>query len=233
MRRGLLALAFLGLTTLGCGRLIGPFFLGAPTPEEAVRRSLTQGASPEVAATFRVLGTREWEGGVIVLYATHEAAEGDRPAMQMFGYTLTRRQGGSWISTGGGAFGGSAPPSAEQLVDYGIGTNNDLAIIFGRTLAPEVAAVEATFSNGESARDATEDGVFALVSEGAASACELRVLGADDRELGRFDLTPHPAPGKERGRPENACPPPAAPDAKAPSAPRESRETQPETATWT
>jgi hypothetical protein len=65
--------------------------VGAPTPEEAVRQNNVR-FSPENAATFQVLGMREWEGRVVVLYSYFRAPN------QMFGYGLgwknTRRHMG-------------------------------------------------------------------------------------------------------------------------------------------
>ncbi|MCZ7571755.1 MAG: hypothetical protein M5U01_24655 [Ardenticatenaceae bacterium] len=202
-RRGLLGLALLALTTLGCGRFLGPLLApGAATPEEAVRRTVN--ASPEIAATFRVWGRRQSPHGVVVLYTTRRPAEDQTAPMEMFQYSLVEWKWGGWWPVSGGGFGSSEPASPEVLVDYGTSRGN-LTIIFGRVLAPEVSAVEATFDNDQTLRDDAADNVFALIAPAGTAPCELRVLGAEEQVLRRFDLGPAPAPGKESLMLPNSC----------------------------
>jgi hypothetical protein len=52
--------------------------------------------------------------------------------------------------------------------------------VYGERLVP---AVEATFGNGQTVRDAAADGVFLLATTNAQTVCELRVLGAHDAVL--------------------------------------------------
>lgn len=202
VRRGLLALALLALASVGCGQILGPLLSpGAPTPAEAVRRTVA--ASPEVAATLRVLGTRETAAGVVVLYTVRQPANGERPAMEMLHYSLVERRWGGWRPTSGGGFGSSEPTPPENLVEYGT-SRGDFTIVFGRVLSPDVAAVETRLDNDQALRDDTTGEVFALLAPAGSTPCELRVLGADGRVLRRFDLAPPPAPGKA-GAPPNQC----------------------------
>ncbi len=197
--------AFLLLTLAGCGAL-----LGAPTPEQAVRESETR-IHPEIAASLQILGRRSWARGVVVLYSYVQPARDEMPAMQMFGHSLVERTAlGTWQTHGGGAGGSSAPPPKEDWVDFGRGSGsndqNSYSLIFGRTLSPEVKAVEASFDDGQTLRDTTLDGFFVLITPKLVQACEMRVLGADDQVLRRIDLAHQFAPGKGAGEPANNCP---------------------------
>ncbi len=162
--------------------------VAAPTPEEAARQNSVR-FSPDIAATFQVVGTRGWEGGVVVLYTYLREQE------PMFGYALTRQLPfGAWEVTIAGA-GDADPPVPENLVDYRDGGGSgafglgQFTIVFGRTLKPEVAQVQVTFANGQVLRDETADGVFALIAPSSTFGCELRVFGAQG-ELLRHIATP-------------------------------------------
>ncbi len=161
--------------------------LAAPTPEEAARLNSTR-FSPETAATFQVVGTRGWEGGVVVLYTYL------REQAPMFGYALTRQLPfGAWEVTNAGA-GDADLPVPENLVDYRDGGGSgafglgEFSIVFGRTLRPEVAQVQVTFANGQVVRDETADGVFALIAPATTFGCELRVFGTKGELLHQVAL---------------------------------------------
>ncbi len=81
------------------------------------------------------------------------------------------------------------------------------AFIAGRVLAPgRVAAVEASFDDGGTARGRVEGQAFILVGWGARNGCELRALDPGGRVLERIPLVGSSGPGVARG-----CPRPGAP----------------------
>ncbi len=203
----LLMLSLLLWVLAGCS-VVPP----ALTPQESARQS-TLTMSPESAATFQVMGTRQWERGVVVLYTYLQPAQEQRPPMQIFGYTLVVPSGwGTWQAVGSGAGGSNAPPPAENLVHYSYGGGGGsqrgfFSIVSGYVLAPNVAAVEITFDNGQVLRDKTGDGLFAVVTTAKVAACELRVLDDQGQILRRIDTSSTASPSKEPGGPPaSSCP---------------------------
>jgi hypothetical protein len=154
------------------------------------------------AQGLKVLSTQAWSQGVIILYSALCPLESssDKATMQpVFGHKVVKRNGSTWQVSGGGSYGtepGSA--SSEQLVEYGISRSSNTnsssqasehyTILYGRVLQPKVAAVEATFDNGQILRGRSSNGVFALLAAGATGLCELRILGADNQILKQEDL---------------------------------------------
>jgi hypothetical protein len=168
--------------------------LAAPTPEEAAQLNSTR-LSPETAATFQVVGTRRWEGGVVVLYTYL------REQAPIFGYALTRQLPfGAWEVTIAGA-GDADPPVPENLIDYRDGGGSGafglggFTIVFGRTLAAEVARVQVTFANGQVVQDEGADGAFALIAPATTFGCDLRVFGAKGELLRHIAMPGRLAPG--------------------------------------
>jgi hypothetical protein len=201
----LLVTMLLLLVSTACDELIGPL-----TPPEAYRQFHVRDA-PESAATFQVVATRQWERGAVVLYTYVRPAQGQTPPLQIFGYDLVEdRGGGSWRITGGGEGGRPGPPPAKELISYSSGSGwnrvrGDFSIVYGRTLAPQVAFVEATFDNGQVLRDGTGDGFFVLITPVSTTPCELRALDAEGQVLRRIDAAARAAPAKEFSMPEDNC----------------------------
>ncbi len=170
--------------------------VGALTPEEAARQNSARN-SPESAATFQVVGTRQWQRGVVVLYTYLRAPK------QMVGYALTTQTpSGAWQMTN--AYAGNADlPVRENLVDYREGGGSgafglgEFTIVAGQTLAPEVAQVQVSFANGQVLQDETADGVFALIAPASTFGCELRVFGAKGELLRRIAMPGQLAPGSK------------------------------------
>ena len=117
---------------------------------------------------------------------------------QHLGHWFIRHEPPIWRSKGGGQGAVTlTPPPASDLIEYAgggrAGGGRWIDFVYGRILAPEVAAVEVRFANGPTVREAPSDGLFVVAGEQTDGPCELRALGADGRELRRIDLgPPHP-----------------------------------------
>lgn len=169
--------------------------------------------SPDIK-NLRVHGTRPMpHNGRLVLYSA-DCSPADRRAVatQVFSYALVTPRGPFWETTGISArFEGSGQATDANLVAYDTRGNHGegYAIVFGWVTSPRVAAVEASFDNGQIRRDGVIDGVFALTNFDAHAVCELRVVDSNDRVLERiaipsFDMHVDPtAPGVF---PQNTCP---------------------------
>ena len=165
--------------------------VGALSPEQAAQQ-MARGPGGKPDPT-QMLGRRTLANGTVIVlhHSTHTNPDGQQA--NMLGYTVVERAGLNWQPDTSGALGGTPPP-ASDFVSYDNGLANDsqgdFPIMWGETLAPEVVAVEARFSNGEIARDDVANGVFAFASTDAFSVCELRVLGEADKELRKITFDP-------------------------------------------
>ena len=155
------------------------------TPEQAVRQAVAGNAQAGGANNFQVLGKRSWRDGVVVLYTTNDPWN---PAQDTIGYMFVEQQRGSWQVRASSRGHSAVPASVNRRVDYGAGIGfaqvDPFFIVYGRTLAPDVAAVEATFSDGQIVRDTTHDTVFALVTSMTPQAVipyMLRVFNAQNQ----------------------------------------------------
>jgi hypothetical protein len=144
------------------------------------------------ANNFQVLGKRSWRDGVVVLYTTTDPWN---PAQDTIGYAFGKQQRGSWQVRASSSGRSAVPLPANRRVDYGAGIGFDQVepffIVYGRALAPDVAAVEATFSNGQTVRDTANDKVFALVTPMKPQAvipCALRVFNPQNQVVEQFPL---------------------------------------------
>jgi hypothetical protein len=168
----------------------------AATPEQVIRQNILCPSPTTQAQDFRVLGTRQWSQGVVVLYsAICPSRESKQASPQIFGYSVLVSKGSGWEQIGNDSaefFMDRPQLPPEELVWYG-GSNysNDkgetYALTYGKVLSPEVAAVEITFDNGKIQRDEAANGVFVLISPGANHSCQMRVLGKDDKILRRIN----------------------------------------------
>jgi hypothetical protein len=170
------------------------------SPEDWLRQLYAKGP-PEPARSLRILGRREWEKGVLLFISYRDVGLGG----EMFGYSLLERvpEGEGWTTAGGQLHGSSETRPASEFVDWGMGAGGgmktalgvpvemrqDPVVVYGRALTPDVQAVAVTFTNGQRLRDEAPDGMFAIVLEPTALACEVLVLGKADQVLWRIDLT--------------------------------------------
>lgn len=155
------------------------------SPQAAAQRGAQTGRAP--LTNYEPLAQRDIGNGlVVVVHRYVEAATPERPATPWFGYGVAEQTDNGWFSPSSGAVGLDPPPPAGNLVMHSIGYTGyqtDRSFIYGETLAPEVAAVEATFNTGQILRDEADDGVFVLAAPRNATSAELRVLRQDGTVL--------------------------------------------------
>ena len=190
MKISLMGLGLLALAISGCQLTRLP-----TTPEEVVRQDFNSLCPDSVATNareFQVRGTRKVSDRVVVLYSSICPTSGEQiTPLRKFGCSILKRNGIGWqLTNGGGETGSNTVPAPEALVQYVISTPKDddgshSAIVCGQVLSLKVAAVEATFDNGQTLRDKTTDGVFVLLLPGASSVGEVRILGANNQILRR------------------------------------------------
>lgn len=187
-------IGLVALTTSSCA-----LSLLAALPEEAIYQSVNCPTRENTRAkSFQVLSTEKWSEGIVVLFKALCPAPDQSSSLQpVFGHKVVRRQGMNWQVSGTGSYGTDASirskTTKQNLIEYGISQSPDQSadrytILYGRVLKPKVAVVEATFDNGKVVRDRPSNGVFALISIGATSICELRVMGPDNQILQQIDL---------------------------------------------
>ncbi len=146
--------------------------------ERLARESVPPCSDPgfvERVRHFKVFAKRETPLGVLAFYTGVCAlllGGGDR----FYGYIRVtkdgERSGGSWMREG-------SSPSGAELVEFRTDSDRSdksrYASIYG-LVSPAVAAVEATFSDGQTDRMEPVDRAFALVAVGADEVRELRLL---------------------------------------------------------
>ncbi|MBD2541681.1 hypothetical protein [Coleofasciculus sp. FACHB-SPT36] len=168
----------------------------AATPEQVVRQNNLCPSPTTQAQEFRVLGTRQWSQGVVVLYsAICPSRDRKQAPPQILGYSVLVSKGRGWEQIGNDSaefFTARPQLPPEELVWYGSSnySNNKgetYALTYGKLLSPKVAAVEITFDNGKILRDEAANGVFVLISPGANHSCQMRVLSKDDKILRRIN----------------------------------------------
>lgn len=182
----------------------GVYPLLETTPDQVIHQNVS---CPIIgSASIRdveVLSRHRWEKGLIVLYSAVCTTKDTKGRMQrVFGHQVVQRQGMNWQVSSSDSYSVSHPQqSSEKLIEYGIsqavGKNagkpkeqgDRYTILYGQFLTPRVAAVEATFDNGQVIRDDGAGKAFALISTGATRVCELRILGPDNQLLRKEDLT--------------------------------------------
>ena len=158
-----------------------------------MRRAITLFGQRELPSGFEVLETRPIPNVadiVLVRYRFLPPVDGQPSTAPAVGIQLVARQETHWSSQSGSAL--SRTSSPEQLIDYlhiaHHAGGDTYATVFGHVLTPDVAAVEATFDNGQTVRDTVNHDSFVLVAPHTNAARELRALDKSGRILRRFDL---------------------------------------------
>lgn len=190
----------LALIATGCTLSSYAIVLLSTVPKEIINQAIPCPTDrPIPAKNLQVLSTHRWSKGIVLLYSGVCPGENhSRSVRRVLGYKAVKRAGMNWQVRGSESFDLETPsPSASKasqaLIDYEISKSlrpkdDRYTILYGQALSPKVVAVEATFDNGQTVRDQSGDGVFALVASGATGVCQLRVLGADNQILQQEDL---------------------------------------------
>jgi hypothetical protein len=181
-----------GLTASSCAISI----LATALPKDLIQQSVvcpTDGKTK--VENFEVVSTHRWSHGIVVLFSGLCPGDNQKAAMKrIFGHKVVKRNGINWEVSGSDSY---SPKNSsgrpEKLVDYSVSrslkqSSNRYTVLYGQVLKPKVAAVEATFNNGQIVRDRSDNGVFALIATGATGVCEVRILGSDNQILRQEDL---------------------------------------------
>lgn len=193
MKRLLIGITgLIGLIASSCALSL----LATAIPKDLILQGVVCPNNSDVKAeNFRVISTQRWSQGIVVLYSARCPVEDRKASMQwVFGHKLVKRNGISWEISGSQSYNSSATSGKpEKLIDYRISKSmkqdgDRYTVVYGQSLKPKVAMVEATFDNGQILRDHSNNGTFALVAAGATGVCEVRVLGADHQILQQEDL---------------------------------------------
>lgn len=182
-----------------------------PRAEDWVWELERKNAPASELRTFRTLGRREWERGILVFIRYR-----DETGTEMFGYSLLEpnSEGDDWTTAGGQLY-GPATLDPTEFIDWSVGSGGGMTVLSGAVVdshvepvvfygqtSEEVKAVEATFVDDSVQRDQTNDRMFAIVVKPEARACELIVLGDQERILQKIQL-PEEIPGSQGvARPE-------------------------------
>jgi hypothetical protein len=95
-------------------------------------------------------------------------------------------------------------PYAAVTWRFGV-KRTDYLLTYGHALSSEVAVVEATFTTGQTLRDALTEGMFAIIAD-AARVCAVRVLDAEGRMLQEIGPAQHPWLAHQRAdQPAGTC----------------------------
>jgi hypothetical protein len=187
-----------GLVLVGCS--IGPQRsvprTSGPTPEAVVLQHVPHLATPRPQNVV-VQGRLPVGDGVAVLYTVGNPD--DTFNGYSLGVVLTEQRDGAWHVAGSTY--GSDGRTGDALLDYRSTAlfGRDAALLYGYVFDPQVAAIKATFDNGETLRTDVGGPMFGSVAPGAVVACEVRALNAAGQVLQQFDLTtgPHSDPNAE------------------------------------
>lgn len=183
MKRLLIALSSLLLSVVS-GYSLYYFSLSAGA---AVRRELSA-ICPENWTTkdFRLVGTQTQSQKTIAVYRVNCFDAGDY-RKSFLGYETLERRGLGWRSLEPGSHLEVLPEFTQGYVEYGTVNHENqhdrLAMIYGEILGSEVTAIEVDFDTGESWRQETKDGVFAIASPEATKVLEIRVLSENGQIL--------------------------------------------------
>jgi hypothetical protein len=172
--------------------------LVAATPETTLNQGFScPGPEAVEAQDFQVLAVRKWAGGVVALSRglCPSGSPTGNSQQSVLSYRLVQRRGREWQLGSSGSH--VIPPKraksshkTESLIEYKVDTvaRSRYSIFYGQVLSPKVSAVEVTFDNGKILRDKALDGLFALVAPGATGVCDVRMFGADNQILQRYEL---------------------------------------------
>ncbi len=177
------------------------FFLAAGTSARARKPGadavVCGGGHP--AQNVQLHGTRRSPVGTVTLYSAACPSLFKKGEMQQgFGFSIRSRRRfvghdvmRSW--TDRLQLMHEVQPPGRPLVEWdhapgSDSTGSSYTIVYGKVLAPEVVAMEATFGNGRGVLDTPEASGFAIVLPDATDVCSLTALGEERQILGRINM---------------------------------------------
>jgi hypothetical protein len=144
--------------------------------------------SDPTVRSVQILGSRTWSDGAVVLYTTVGGIPGRSSTVHMFGVEVHRNPKGNIGFRGGSASEKGAIMPASALLCHGVALGSHYSIVFGRAKLPDVAAVEADFANGNTSRDETNDGVYAVIESAGTLPTNVRALDSNGNVLYQSSL---------------------------------------------
>ncbi len=187
MKRRLLCL--LGITGLGLSSSL--VMVWNAFPRSLLNQTVACPTNRAVLASgVQILETQYWQGGMIALYSAVCPKNPKGETQRVLGYKILRREGMNWLVEGSDGHAVTfVPSSTKHLAEYEVSyptdaTQKRYTVLYGQVFSSRVAAIEATFDDGQVVRELTLSGVFALVLPKPAIVCEVRMLGVDNQILG-------------------------------------------------
>jgi hypothetical protein len=150
-------------------------------------------ATRVVPDSFKLLTTREWPRGLLVVYEVKCYLREKGTTFETFWCDLFEKKANVWLHIGGSGIGLDIPIRSEELVQYSHGfiTGADgvsNAFAYGKTLSSEITSVEAVFNSGETVEDYTPDEVFAVALPSTLAVEELRLKNYRGEVIGIIQL---------------------------------------------
>lgn len=204
-RLTVLLVVALVLPMTGCGSVLNKFGIEqaermapppAQTPEEAVEQFTKMVGNGELPPGFQILGTHaipDVDNVRLVAYRFLRPT-GDTPPRLIpgIGLQVVVQEPDRWSAQTGKAIARTEGP--PHLIEYFHTTHQfggrTATAVLGHVLSPDVAAVEATFDDGQTLRTDVVDAHFVVVAPGASATRELRVLGSAGEVLRYIESPP-------------------------------------------
>lgn len=179
--------------------------------QNTVFQVVTSRQSPEMAASYLMLGSRPGFLGQVVAYWMCRPATPNTPAATISGYEIVQKFRGKGGNSLGGIEFEEAVPAADSLIEFIAHTQNlgseKRNILFGRILSPEVRALEIVYADDQRLRWQVVGNGFLLFRQEPVDWTELRVLGENDQVLKTYDLTfENPTLSERDEHGEQTCP---------------------------
>lgn len=185
------------LVAAGCGK-VGRDSIGTPVVEPALAAYFAEGHGQAAAETIRIVKTKPWADGVVVMYyaATEDPGEGE---WQWFAYLTLAN--GKWVLRG--PLAGIEKTRCNRTSGARLGEEGDVYLRFGHVCDLEATQVRIVWRGNEFppvVEELFEDGRFFTIRSPAPSwpPC-VEVLDADGNPFFMLDMDPSytgPNPGK-------------------------------------
>lgn len=132
---------------------------------------------------FHVQSVQPWKGNRLVVHHYMVVPPG-QPARSEFGYALVELRRGGWSVFSAELAGSVAPPAQ---ISYASTQLDQTLFVYGRTIDPQIKAIEITTNTGQSVRAIVENEGFAVLVPAAQQLQTLRALDAQGQVLEQHD----------------------------------------------